>query len=300
MEAYVSPTVLVIGASGTIGSKLVDELVPDHQAGLLRLVAATRQQEVAHSLQERGIEVRQLDLDDAEMGGPGAVQPVFEGIDRVFLLTGYTVRMLAQSKAAVDAAVAADVSHLVHLGVNSAANSTIEYATWHQLVEAYIERSGMGFTHVRPSAFMQHLPLSVATPDVLTYFIGDGRTNWVDVGDVAAVAATVLRDPKPHHGRSYHLAAEAAPVTEIAQLLGEITGQPWRYEPAEPAVFYEQLVGAGYDPIYMRGVRNYLHRVADGSLVDPTGGYDDIETVSGRKATSLRQFLERERDAFLR
>jgi NAD(P)H dehydrogenase (quinone) len=92
------PTVLVIGASGTIGSKLVDELVPGHQAGLLRVVAATRRQEVASSLRERGIEVRHLDLDDAEMGGLSAVQPVFEGIDRVFLLTGYDVRMLAQPK----------------------------------------------------------------------------------------------------------------------------------------------------------------------------------------------------------
>jgi uncharacterized protein YbjT (DUF2867 family) len=295
-----SPAILVIGASGAVGSALIDELVPDHRAGLLRVVGATRRQEVARSLRERGIEVRHLDLDDAEMGGRSAVQPIFEGIDRAFLLTGYHVRMLAQSKVAVDAANAAGVSHLVHLGASAADDSTIEYNTWHQLVEAYVERSGLGFTNLRPSSFMQNLRLSVAASGVLTHFIGDGWTNWVDIGDIAAVAATVLRDPKPHHGRVYHLAAEAASATEIAKLLGETTGQPWRYEPAKPEVFYKQLVAAGYDPIYLRSVRNYLERVANGSLTDPTGIYDNIETVTGRPATSLRQFLERNRDTFLR
>ena len=135
-------------------------------------------------------------------------------------------------------------------------------------------------------------------PGVLTHFIGDGRSNWVDVGDIAAVVATVLRDPKPHLGRVYPLAAESASITEIANLLAEITGRPWRYERANSDVFYEQLVAAGFDPIYMRGVRSYLDRIANGSLTDPTDIYDTIETVVGRRATSLRQFLEQNRDAF--
>jgi len=42
-----SPAVLVIGASGAIGSALVNQLVPDHEAGRLRLVAATRKDDVA-------------------------------------------------------------------------------------------------------------------------------------------------------------------------------------------------------------------------------------------------------------
>ncbi|WP_312629723.1 NmrA family NAD(P)-binding protein [Pseudofrankia sp. BMG5.37] len=294
------PAVLVIGASGAIGSALIDELVPDHQTGLLRLVAATRRQEAARPLRERGIEVRHLDLDDAETGGLDAIQSIFEGIDKVFILTGYDVRMLAQSKAAVDAANGAGVSHVVHLGVSAAEDTTVAHFIWHQLVEAYIERSGLGFTHVRPSGFMQNLRLSLGAPGVLTHFVGDGRPNWVDIGDIAAVAATVLRDPKPHHGRAYDLAAEAASITEIADLLGEVTGRPWRYEPAEPRIFYEQMVAAGYDPIYMSCVRNTFERTINGSLVDPADVYDTIETVIGRQATSLRQFLERHRDTFVR
>ena len=169
-----APAVLVIGASGAIGSALIDELVPDHRAGRLRLVAATRREEASRSLRERGIEVRRLDLDEAETAGLAAIQEAFEGVHRVFLLTGYDVRMLAQSKAAVDAANAAGVTSLVHLGVSAAQNTTIAHFTWHQLVEAYIERSGLGFTHVRPAAFMQTLRLSLTAPGVLTHFVGTG------------------------------------------------------------------------------------------------------------------------------
>jgi uncharacterized protein YbjT (DUF2867 family) len=295
MEGNMSPaTVLVIGATGAIGSALVDALVPDHEEGRLRLVAATRRPEDAGRLRERGVEVRRLDLDEAETAGLRAVRPALAGVDRVFLLTGYDVRMLAQSKAAVDAAVAEGVSHLVHVGVSAAEDTTIVHFAWHQLVEAYIERSGLGRTHLRPASFMQTLRLGTGTPGVLTHFVGDARPNWVDVTDIAEVAATVLRDPAPHDGRAYDLAAEAASLSEIAVLLGKVTGRPWRYEPAEPQVFYENMVAAGADPIYMACVRNVFERMRNGSLTEPDGVLGTIEAVTGRPATSLQRFLERD------
>jgi len=63
------PAVLVIGASGNVGPALINELLPDHKAGLLRLATCHPQAKGGRSLLERGIEVRHLDLDDAGMGG---------------------------------------------------------------------------------------------------------------------------------------------------------------------------------------------------------------------------------------
>jgi NAD(P)H dehydrogenase (quinone) len=108
---------------------------------------------------------------------------------------------------------------------------------------------------------MQNVLASVTAPGVLTYFSGDARVNWVDVGDIAAVAAAVLRDPLRHEASAYHLAAEAASMAEVAGLLGEVTGQPWRYEAGKPQAFYEQTVAAGFDPTYMSCVRNYFERL---------------------------------------
>ncbi|WP_440106935.1 NmrA family NAD(P)-binding protein [Streptosporangium sp. H16] len=293
-----SATVLVIGATGAIGSALVDRLIPDHREGRLRLAVATRRPDAAAWSRERGVEVRRLDLDEAETTGLQAVRPAFADVDRVFLLTGYDVRMLARSKAAVDAAKAEGVSHVVHVGVSAAEDTTIVHFAWHQLVEAYIERSGLGHTHLRPASFMQNLRLSVGAPGVLTHFVGEARPNWVDVADIAEVAATVLRDPGPHAGRAYDLAAEAASLSEITELLGKVTGRPWRYEPAEPRVFYENMVAAGADPVYMACVRNVFERTRNGSLIEPDGVFGTIEAVAGRPATSLREFLESNRALF--
>ncbi|WP_344486992.1 NmrA family NAD(P)-binding protein [Nonomuraea monospora] len=290
-------SVLVVGAGGAVGTALADELLPDHEAGRIRLVATARRPESARRLRERGIEVRRLDLDEAETGGLDAVLPVFDGIERVFLLTGYDVRMLAQSKAAVDAARAAGAAHVVHVGVNAAPDTTIVHFAWHQLVEAYIERSGLGYTHLRPSAFMQSLRLGVEQPGVLTHFVGDGRPNWVDVTDIAAVAAAVLRDPAAHAGQAYDLAAESASPHEIAALLAEVTGRPWRYRPAEPEVFYRRMTAAGGDPVYLACVRNVFERTRNGTLTDPPIT-DHIERVTGRPATTLRAFVLRNRELF--
>ncbi|MFI7449071.1 NmrA family NAD(P)-binding protein [Nonomuraea sp. NPDC049714] len=291
-------TVLVIGATGAIGSALVDTLLPDHREGRLRLAAATRRPDAAARVRDHGVEVRHLDLDEAETAGLQAVRPAFAGVDRVFLLTGYDVRMLAQAKAAVDAAKAEGVGHVVHVGVSAAEDTTIVHFAWHQLVEAYIERSGLGHTHLRPASFMQNLRLSVGTPGVLTHFVGEARPNWVDVADIAEVAATVLRDPGPHDGRAYDLAAEAASLSEIAELLGDVLRRPWRYESAEPQVFYDTMVRAGADPVYMACVRNVFERTRNGSLIEPDGVFGTIEAVTGRPATSLREFLERNREVF--
>jgi len=73
-------TVLVMGATGAIGSALVDMLVPDHQEGHLRLVVATRRPDAAAWLRECGVEVRRLDLDEAETAGLEAVRPAFAGV----------------------------------------------------------------------------------------------------------------------------------------------------------------------------------------------------------------------------
>lgn len=292
------PNVLVIGATGAIGAALVDALVPDDQAGRLRLVATARRPEAAARVEQRGVEVRRLDLDEAETAGLGAVRPAFTGVDRVFLVTGYDVRMLAQSKAAVDAARAEGASHLVHVGVSAAEDTTIVHFAWHQLVEAYIERSGLAYTHLRPASFMQNLRFGIEPAGVLTHFVGAARPNWVDIVDIAEVAATVLRDPGPHAGRAYDLAAQAASLSEITGLLGAVTGRPWRYEAEEPQVFYENMVAAGADPVYMACVRNVFERTRNGSLVEPDGVFGTIEAVTGRPATSVHQFLERNRELF--
>ncbi|MEJ3653127.1 NmrA family NAD(P)-binding protein [Actinomycetes bacterium KLBMP 9759] len=290
------PTVLVFGAAGRTGSAVIDDLMTDHEEGRIELVAAVRRPDAAAVLEARGIAVRSLDLDTAERRGLDPVIDVLSGVDRVFLLSGYDVRMLAQSKAVIDAAVATDVSHIVHLGVHAAPDSTIVHFGWHQMVESYIERTGIGYTHLHPTSFMQNLLLpGTADPatGVLTHFIGDAAPSWVDTDDLAAVAAEVLRDPADHQGRSYGLGTEVAAPADIAEMIGDATGNPWRYEAREPADFYAAMTANGADPVYMACVSNVFERTREGSVPDGSDVFDTVERVVGRAPITLQAFVER-------
>jgi uncharacterized protein YbjT (DUF2867 family) len=61
-------------------------------------------------------------------------------------------------------------------------------------------------------------------PGVIENFIGDTRIGWVDAADIAAVAATALRDPAAHAGQAYRLATELASMGEVAAML---IRRPW-------------------------------------------------------------------------
>ncbi|MFI9007772.1 NmrA family NAD(P)-binding protein [Actinosynnema sp. NPDC053489] len=296
-----APSVLVFGATGRTGGAVVRRLLGQHQAGELRLIAAVRRPEAAAPFAEQGIEVRHLDLDRAERHGVGPVVAALRDVRRVFLVTGNDVRMLTHAKTVIDAARITGVEHLVYLGAHAVRDTTVVHFSWHQLVVAYLERSGVAHTVLHPTSFMQNLLMPAVTDPrsgVLTHYVGDAAISLVDVEDVAEVAAVVLRSPEGHRGRTYGLGTEVAAFDRVAATLSEVTGQSWKYEPEEPAQFVARMTAAGADPIYMECVRNVFERTRDGSLVEAADTFDTVERITGRPGGSLRDFVERHRAHF--
>ncbi len=296
-----TPTIFVFGATGTFGRPLIDELLPDHKAGRIKLIASARKSENVATLESLGVVAKQIDLDKAEMDGLEPLVEALRGVDRVFLLTGYEYKMLAQSKAVIDAAKAAGVAHLVHLGANGRQDTTSVYSGWHRLIEAYIETSGLSFTHLRPCQTFQTIPMMHAiagSPGVIENYIGDTRVAWVDTRDVAAVAAAALRNPSAHSGRAYPLATVQASVPEVVDLLSQITGKPWRYADQEPSVFVNKVAAGGADPIYMGSVSVSFVKQRQGLLPALSEVYDNIKELTGRDPIGLRAYLEQHLELF--
>jgi NAD(P)H dehydrogenase (quinone) len=97
--------ILVTGATGQVGGAVIPHLLA-HDS--VEVFAASRNPTKASDL---GVRLRYLDLYDFD-----SILPALEGIDRVFLMTGYTVDMLKQSKDLVVVAKKAGVEQIVHLG----------------------------------------------------------------------------------------------------------------------------------------------------------------------------------------
>ncbi|WP_157758282.1 SDR family oxidoreductase [Cystobacter fuscus] len=92
-----------------MGKKVVADL---EQAADVSVRISSRRPAEVERLRSQGKDAVYLDLDK-----PGTFGAALAGVDRLFLLTGYTVAMLAQSKTLIDAAAKAGVRHIVHLGV---------------------------------------------------------------------------------------------------------------------------------------------------------------------------------------
>ena len=117
------PRVLILGSTGRIGSKVIAEL---ERTNSVEVVYSSRKLEQVEAWRRDGKEAVLLDLD-----APQTFSDALAGIDRLFLVTGYTVAMVHQSKTIVDAAADAGVKFIVHLGIFGNARLTYPYAAWH-------------------------------------------------------------------------------------------------------------------------------------------------------------------------
>jgi NAD(P)H dehydrogenase (quinone) len=288
------PVVLVTGATGQIGGHLVEALKHDPS---IDPRAAVRRPEQAKKFAGEGVQTVHLDLDDYD-----GFAAALEGVDRLFLIAGYTVDMLAQGKNLVDSAKAAGVQHIVHVGTFTQPDHPmaryVGHMLWHQLLESYIEASGLGYTHLRPNVFMQSI-LGALEGDTYRGSWGDGAVGWVDGADIARVAAQVLRDPEPHGGASYYLSTEAASEEDIARMLSEELRRPIRYSAVLLGDFLSQPKMAGVEPAYARCIEQTVTLFRNGTLTDIADVTDDVSRVTGTEPTGLRAFIRRNLDVLV-
>jgi uncharacterized protein YbjT (DUF2867 family) len=285
----VKKKILITGATGQVGSKTLDFLLAGQE---MESIAAVRSPEKAATFTARGIATVILDLDDESTH-----LPALNGIDRLFLVTGYTVDMLRQSKVLLDNAKKAGVKHVVHLGACGRDDTTVAHWSWHQLIERYIEWYGFSFTHLRPETFMQNMlgygGQKTINNGVIHAYVKGARLSWVDVDDVAQVAALALAHPEKHGGQTYRLGYDAVTFSEMAELMTALVGQPFRYEPLAPEVFLEAMRSAGAEMAYMNCVYDHWKRYAAGTIPGADDTFDNFPTLTGRQPVRWADFIKK-------
>src|SRR5260221_4290930 len=142
-----SRSLLVLGVTGQVGTLVAQHL----KRSAVHFSAGTRRKANLEELAVQFGASRFIDLDD-----PRTFDDALKGITGIFLITGYTVDMLVQSKSLIDAAQRNGVSHIVHLGAFTRDHDA--YATvfgWHQMIETYLRDSGVAWTNLHPNMVMQ-------------------------------------------------------------------------------------------------------------------------------------------------
>jgi uncharacterized protein YbjT (DUF2867 family) len=238
---------LVTGAAGRTGSAVVRELA---RRGVP--VRALVRNPASFSTSLPGVTVVAGDLRRRDTLGPA-----LDGVSRALLISSPREEMVDAQLSFIDAAQAAGVGHIVKLsGRESGVGFDPEVfrgARWHGQIERYLERSGLAWTHLRPSQFMQtYLPGSATGVDPaareLALPLGAGRLSPVDIADVAA-AAVELVTTDGHHHRAYEMTGpEALSMAEVVERVSAATGVGFRYTDLTPEAFRDRLTGAGLPP----------------------------------------------------
>lgn len=283
--------VLIIGASGRVGSHVVKELKKNSDGLSVRL--STTKDDLLEKWQTDGNEAVILDLDR-----PETFSAALSEVDRVFLLTGYTSDMLRQSKMLVDAAKDAGVSHIVHLGVFTSRRDRIPHFIWHDLIETYIEASGLSWTHIHPnvisdSLFVQNPPLKETNSFGVSW--GEAKQGWVFASDIAEVAAAVLREgPQKHGGANYFLSTEVLTGPEVANILSEATGKDitCNVQGPENLKAYIEHIPSVPEKAYMESALITMELAKAGQMEAQTIVKDDVMTVLGRPGLTMEQWAK--------
>lgn len=281
------PAVLILGSTGQLGQIIAGHLRRDDT---LSLTVTSRKLEQLPKLKEKYGHAVFLDLDD-----PRTFANALTGIERLFLLTGYTVDMLVQSKAIVDTAAKAGVKHLVHLGVFSPkADCYDPHFAWHQMVEVYIKASGIAYTFLHPNCFMQNLTgfYGMVKNGKVRFYANDQKLGWIALEDVAEAAVKILNEgPSKHHGKDYWFSTESLNTQEIAQILSKVTGQKFIDDSQPPEMFIKDFsADKTYIDPYFLGVAECFKQVVDGRMKYLSEVRDDLPKLAGRKGMTLREW----------
>jgi uncharacterized protein YbjT (DUF2867 family) len=306
-DAPNSVSAFIIGGTGSIGKNLLHLLQQDN-ARHVHVKAGVRSEVSAALVRDLGAEPIPFDLDDRLLE-PAYYMEALRGTDVVFLLTGYSVDMISQSKAVIDSALGAGVKHVVHLGLMARPDTRGIHQGWHQVIEAYLERTGLGWTHLHPNMFMTAFPIiqtqtgvypiaSTGPVVIKGYIAPDVKVSWIDPVDIAHAAAAVLRAPAAHHSKAYKLAAESLTFVELAQLAGQTLGREFHYQTVPVEILKNFLEKAGMEGKYAESAVHTMIMVNKGLLPDFGDVHDDFQLLTGRQPTRWRDMILRHPEWF--
>jgi NAD(P)H dehydrogenase (quinone) len=290
-----SPRLLVTGAGGQLGRRVVELLL---EAGASNIVAASRDPSKLADLAARGVETRRVDFDD-----PDALPAAFAGAERLLLVSTDNLdapgRRIAQHRAAIAAAEAAKVKHVVYTSAPGArpqeGGGVIDDHFWTE--QALVASAIPGWTILRHNLYAELLLMgagqAVASGALYSATAGAGRA-YVSREDCARIDAAALRQGE---GRRILDVSGTAAVTqdEVAALYARLSGKPVTHHALSPDALRQGLLAAGL-PSAMAGVLvDFDVAAAEGQHAVVT---DAIERLTGKSPVPVAAFLEAHRAAF--
>ena len=267
--------ILIVGASGTVGSELSRVLSAQGETVLK-----------ATSRAPAGADQVQLDLLN-----PAGLQAAFSGVDRAFFLVppGHVNQDVLLAPL-IDEAKARGLKKVVlmsAMGANADENAPLRKA------ERRLEASGLAWNVIRTNWFMQNFNTfwlhGIQTAGQIFLPVGAAKGSFIDARDIAAVAARLLTSDT-FANRDFDLTGpRALDHTEVAAILTQATGKAIGYTEITPDAMRQGLLGAGLPPAYAEFLLVILGYFKAGYAERTT---EAVLQISGRAPRTIEQYAK--------
>ncbi|MGA9169133.1 MAG: SDR family oxidoreductase [Nitrososphaeraceae archaeon] len=293
-------SILVTGATGTLGSEVVKQLLSAKGKNVnVKAAARSVNDNTFESL--NGVQVVQLDYNN-----PSMLARAFKDTDKLFLLTPASPKAAELATNLVNEAKKAGIRHIVKQSVIGA-DSVLDVAhlRLHRQAEKIVEESGIPFTFLRPNDFMQNF-VNFYNPTIKSknaFYLPaeDAKVSFVDVRDIAAIAVKTLTEDDDgngsrHNGKAYNITGpEALTCYQVAEILSNATGKKISYVNISEEDTRLGMKDMGWDDWLINTILQLYDLYRKGYASQVT---DAVESITGNKPISFAQFAMDHAEAF--
>lgn len=281
-------SVLVIGATGNIGSEVVQQMV----AAKMPVVAAVRNIEKAKK--KLGDKPRYVSFDYEQ---PNTFVPAMEGISHLFLIAPPNHK---NAHIPVTQLIAsAEIQEIEHMTLLSGRTTGDVPGSALNQIEALIRNCERSYSIVRPSWFMQNfhswLGRTIINEDRLYLPAGDAKLSFVDVRDIGAVVVKTLTE-SGHSEQTYELTGhEILDHHKVASKISKAVGREITYQPMEKKAFIQLMQKKGWTEAAATFTAYLFDLVKTGkeAQISP-----DVERILERKPIIFDQYAADYADAW--
>jgi uncharacterized protein YbjT (DUF2867 family) len=282
--------ILITGATGNIGSEVIKYLCESNKN--YEIIAAVRNviQADKQFSQFSNLNFRRFDFEEKN-----TFDVAFKNIDILFLLRPpHLSDVETYFSPLLESAKKNGIDKIVFLSVQGAELSKI---IPHNKIERLIKSIGFKYIFVRPSYFMQNLTTTLL-PEIqkkrmITLPSGLAKFNWVDVRNIGEVSAVLINSFDKYQNNEFIISGpENKNFQEITELISSITRVKISYNSINPVRFYFQKRKEGLESGFalVMTLLHFLPRIQKEPQISK-----DYKNITGKKASNLNEFIEREK-----
>lgn len=280
--------ILVSGAAGQSGALILQALAARKQAVRALVRDAAKAKDLAAT--------PGVTWFTGDMLAKETLKAPLDGVKRALLLSSANDRMVDTQCTFIDACKEAGVDHVIKFSGEEAQQGydpqRFRFTREHEQIEDYLEQSGLQWTHLRPSQFMQvylREATAIGRTGELRLPLESIRMSPVDLRDVARVAAALLTEGG-YTSTSLRLTGpEALSMSDIADILSRVTGQVIRYVPVSWREREATLSAAGLPGYFLDALAaQTAERVRNPEAIIDTSTHG----LFGLRPTTFSEFAE--------